>query len=161
MADLTQKLVNLRKKNPHARALFDGLRTYELFMRTTTVDNLSRKSGLTPKEVRGVLKILEGLHLGKLWLGRRESPTRFEWAESFLAVIPGKQPGEPVTLDPAEDVEVKGVGGANATPWFEWVISLGGRRVARVVLPHSVEKDDVLKLRAFCDAYLKELKAAG
>lgn len=101
------------------------------------------------------------MHLGRLWIGRRGSPTRFEWAESYLEFLPGKQPGEPVTLDPTEARDIKGVGGANATPWFEWAIDLGGRREVRVLLPHGVERDDILKLRTFCDQYLKELKVVA
>ena len=97
MADIKQRLIALRKKNAQARALFDGLLTYERFMDETNVAVLSRKSALTEKEVRDVLKVLERMHLGRLWIGRRGSPTRFEWAESYLEFLPGKQPGEPVT----------------------------------------------------------------
>ena len=155
--DAKGKLKLMRINSPQARALFQSFLTYINRQSTMTVASMARKSGLTEKEVRDVCLHLEQLKLGHLRLGRRGLLTRFEWQENHLEYIPGKQPGEPETLDPLEALSIKGIGGATSTPVNEWVVLLGGRRHATVLLPPLIKREDVLKLRKFCDQYLEAL----
>lgn len=157
--DVKGKLKLMRMNSPQARALFQSFLTYNNQQSTMTVALMAKKSGLTEKEVRDVCLQLERLKLGHLRLGRRGLSTRFEWQENHLEFIPGKQLGEPETLDPLEALNIKGIGGATSTPVNEWVVSLGGRRHATVLLPPLIRREDVLKIGDFCDHYLKALRA--
>lgn len=156
--DIQHKLRLLRMKDPRARALFDCFLTYAKFMTMMTVETLAKKSNLREKEVRDVLQVLQRLKLGRFIVGRRGEESRFEWVESYFGVIPGKQLGEEPDLDPLAALNIKGIGGAMATPLNEWVIALGGRRTATVLLPPNTQRTDVLKLQDFFDQYLKALK---
>ena len=75
--DVKGKLKLMRMNSSQARALFDHLLSFKNFRREMPVASLAKKSGLSEKEVREILQLLERLKLGRLWLGRQRKTNCF------------------------------------------------------------------------------------
>ena len=151
---LVQKLLNMRHRSAEARALFDALRGSKVT--TTTVEALVELAHLTPRQVRTVLSVLEKFGMGRLVLGRKGNPTRFDWHLSPRS-LPDRQPGEPEPMDQFAPLGGEVLRSKTATVW---VVQLAAKTYAQVVLPPKPSVADLETLRDYCDAHIEALSAS-
>jgi hypothetical protein len=143
-----KKLQSMRLHNADARAVFDALLTYDKNMSEVTVDRLQQKTRMRPRAIRAVLQDLEQLELGKLVIGRRGWPTRFEWREKYTEIIPGPLKDEPKKGE-GEPVAPKG-----ASVVRQWVCKLGPKRDAHLLLPVNATNEELRTVLKFLESRL-------
>lgn len=159
MATNAQRLAHMRVKSPTARAVFDYLLGLEHDgEKPTQVAVVAKSTALTERDVREVFRALQGLRLGRLIVGRHGGRTRFEWAAPIQQSIPARRKGEQ-DAETAALLELSDVSGVHAAPTNAWVVKLGGRRTATLLLPISLTRAELEKVRDFCRALNDALPA--
>ena len=158
MASSNQRLAQMRVNNPQARAVFDYLLGLKADGKPTYVQTAATATALAEREVREVFRTLQTFRLGRLVVGRKGEGTRFVWASPLHEVIPPRRKGEQ-DAETAAALEISLVEGVQAAPSNAWVVKLRGRRTATLLLPISLTRADLAKVRTFCEALQHALPA--
>ncbi len=158
MATSSQRLAHTRVSNPDARAIFDYLLTLRDDGKDTLVETVAGKTALPERVVRDVFRLLQTHRLGRLVVGRKGAFTRFVWGASIRESIPARRRGEQ-DAETAASLELSQVEGVKAVPTNVWTVKLPGRRVATLLLPISLTRADLSKVRDFCEALKHALPA--
>jgi len=159
MATSSQRLAQMRVSSPDARAVFD----YLLSLRDdgksdTLVETAAKKTALAERAVRDIFRVLQTHRLGRLVVGRKGADTRFVWGASIQESIPARRKGEQ-DAETAASLELSQVDDVKAVPTNVWTVKLPGRRVATLLLPISLTRADLSKVRDFCEALKHALPA--
>ena len=150
----TEQLRQLVNNDPCARAFLEHASRRERNQNTTIVDraetNLANAGHqFTRQQVYGVFKALDDLNCGKLTIGRRGWPTRFEWSTGIISV--GKAAiGE---QDNVEEIETENaVEVETDTDWLTHTFHLRPNIEIELELPKDLSPNEAKRLTQFIDS---------
>lgn len=144
-------LIELQEEHKEVKAMVDALRAYQRCPKSTSVDTLYKKSGVTRKHAREFFKLLEKLQFGRFFVGRNGSESRMEWSAPFARVLPplaGKSKSE----------AVGGLGVTNGNVRLATCkVSRSKRPLAQLQVPHGSTTEDLKTLGKYIQTHAAEL----
>ena len=81
-----QAVQTLYDQNLHAKQLFDWTASLQRDATATTIDRITQVQGISRKAAVSLAKELNGAGCGEFIVGRRGSPSRFEWSYSRVSL---------------------------------------------------------------------------
>ena len=81
-----QAVQTLYDQNPHAKQLFDWTASLQRDATATTIDRISQVLEISRKAAVSLAQQLDDAGCGEFVVGRRGSPSRFEWAYSRVSL---------------------------------------------------------------------------
>ena len=157
----TERLRELASNDPCARAFLEHASRRERNQNTTILDraetNLENAGHqFTRQQVYNVFKSLDDLACGKLTIGRRGWPTRFEWSTGIISVgkaaIGEREDIEEIEVDDSRETDTD-------TDWLTHTFHLRPNIEMNIELPMDLSPNEAKRLMQFIDSLPFDLDA--